>query len=270
MPIAAAESVRDALAFSAEEREILKDVRDGDGQLDTPALYVLLRRAAMLPAGQRTLTEAEEPNPKSLWTEPQRYRARLVRVSGRRVGPVEDWSDQVTPTRWWGSRGVHVLYLKVPGAEEPLMVYVTARPAEKLPERVRIAGLFYKLVTLPERAETGDPSRTHAYPVLVAGTVHALRSPWGVPAEAAIMLGVVLALVVVFMLLRRAGRRAAPAERAPYRPRRPEHAADAPTDTAGQPPDEVDAELRRQVEQFRRQKDTEPEGEDDQDTEHPR
>ena len=272
MPISTAASVEEALAFTDDEKEILKDVHDRDGQWDTPALYVLLRRAEMLPDSRRTLEEAEQPNPKSFWTEPQRYRARLVRATGRLYGPVEELSERIPWTRRWGRRPVHVLYLKVANAAEPVLVYLTRRPPENPPSRMRIAGLFYKLITRGERAETGDPSKTHVYPIIVAKTIYGLRSGGGLPKETALMLAIVLAMLVTFLLLRRyATRRPAPAEGKKHRITRfDDDAGRPPPGPEQQAPDEVDAELRRQVEAYRRQRRDEPEGKDAQDTNHPR
>ncbi len=253
LPITVAPSVQKALDYSPEERQILQDVRDGDGQLDAPALYVLLRRAQMLPPGAQTYDEAEQPNPKSFWTEPARYRGRLVRVDGVRVGELTDWSDQMADTPWWDRRGGHVLYLKVDEIPEPVLVFLTSKPPRQLVQRLRIAGLFYKLVRLPENPQTGDRSVTHEYPVIAAKILYATAPGANFPAGIYAMFALVLALVAVFLILRRQiGRRNRAEATRRYRPPRFQLTPRRDEDEPPQETDQVDEELQRQLEQYRR------------------
>jgi len=264
-PIPRARTVEEALAFDPDERKVLGDVADGDGQLDAAALYVLLRRAEMLPPEDRTFEEAEQPNPKSLWTEPGRYRARLVRVTGRPVGQVTDWSDQVKFTPWWGRRPAYVLYLRVPKVAEPILVFLTRKPPDRLPPNLRVAGLFYKLVSLPENRRTGDPAIRHEYPVIVARAVLPAESGGGLPAEFVVFFSVVIVMLVIFLMLRRYLSRHAPRAGRAYRPRRAEQATAPPGEAAR----DVDEELRRQVEAARGGPGASQGGEHADDADHP-
>jgi len=254
LPIATAETVAKALAFDEDERTILEDVKDGDTKLNMDALYVLLRRAEMLPEGPETFEEAEQPNPKSFWTEPQRYhdggRPRLVRVAGSLYSRPTDWSEEVKPTRWWGTRPVYVLYLKAAGMPEPVLVFLTRKPPEKLPRQLQVAGLFYKVVRRPENPETGDPDTEHLYPVIVAKEIFQAGAPGGLPFQSVLIVVLVVVLLAAFFLVRRwLGRTPARS------PGRHESMPAAGEDRRGgqdeADSEEVDEQLRREVEAFR-------------------
>ncbi len=257
MPITRAETVEDALAYSDEEKIVLTDVSDGDGQLSTPALYVLLRRAEMLPAGDKTLEEAERPNPKDFWREPGRYRGRLVRVSVHYGGRVTPWTENITPTRWWGRRNVWLVDVLVetektkPPMYERMLVVMGHEPPKKLLDRQRLelVGIFYKLARLREDAGEGDPDKKNEYPVIVAASLFVPQSGgddfrWG----AVLMIIAVMVMLFVFMRLRRSVSRRRAADRREYKPMRAEDSAGGAK--AG-PVEEVDEELRRQVESYR-------------------
>jgi hypothetical protein len=162
-----------------------------------------------------------------------------------------------------------VLYLQVPKAPEPVVVFLTRKPPERLPQRVRLAGLFYKLVTLPEDPEAGDRSVTHLYPVIVAKTVHGASSgggPW--PASLSLFFGVVVILLLIFAMLRRHGGRRLPGGAPTYRPTYAEEEFGQPPPTAGEQADteEIDEELRRQVEAYRAERRQAGEDEDAEET----
>lgn len=254
--ITRAATVEQALAYTDRERTILDDVLDGDGQVDANGLYVLLRRAEMLPEGRQPLTEADRPNVKNLWAGPAPYRGRLVRVEGRFV-KTDDWSDQVTATQWWGTRGVWMVHIQElsTGEYRAMIVMLTRRPPVGLRpgRRLQFAGLFYKLVTLPESKETGDPSKTHEYPVIVASAVYAGGGETGtiIPQEALLMFGVIVLLLVAFMFLRRLANRRREGAASRYRPRRYDPAG--PGEGGPDAARGVDEELIRQVEALRRQ-----------------
>ena len=97
----------------------------------------------------------------------------------------------------------------------------------------------------------------------MAKTIYA--RPWGggVPAGTAAMLGAVLVLVVLFFMLRRYAVRPSPGAARRYRPK-PLGNAPGPEE---QNSDEVDAELRRQVNAYRHQRraDVEPRDANDKD-----
>ena len=258
MPITRAQTVEGALAYSDDEKIILDDVGDGDGQWSTPALYIMLRRAEMLPSGDKTLEEAERPNPKDFWREPGRYRGRLVRVDVRYGGRVTPWTENITPTRWWGRRNVWLVDVLVeaektkPPTYERMLVVMGHEPPKKLLDRQRLelVGIFYKLAKLREDAGEGDPNKKNDYPVIVAGALFPPRSgedsfQWG----SVLMILAVMVMLFVFMRLRRSVSRRRAADRREYKPVRPEDSAAAGA-KAG-PVEEVDEELRRQVESYR-------------------
>ncbi len=250
MPITQAGSVEEALRFSKDEKIILEDVNDGDSQLDTSALNVLLRRAEMLPEGTGTFEEAERPNPKDFWREPQRYRGRFVQVEGLYAGRTTPWTENVTPSRWWGKRDVWMVELYEPKTEKIIIVFLTRKPPPGLARGrpLRFAGIFYKVVTLPEDPETGDSSKTHEHPVIVVKTLFHRQSAVRFPSWALAAIVVVVAMMLTaFMMLRRKVARQRAAARREYTPLRLDEAAgeDVPD---GQ---KVDDELVRQIESYR-------------------
>ncbi len=258
VPITRAETVEDALAYSDDEKIILDDVSDGDGQLSTPALYIMLRRAQMLPAGDKTLEEAERPDPKDFWREPERYRGRLVRVEVRYGGRTEPWGN-VTPTRWWGRRDVWMVDVLVevektkPPTYERMLVVMGHEPPKNLSKRqpLEVVGIFYKLAKLHKDAETGDPGKKNEYPIIVAGALFAPQSgkdnfQWG----AVLMIIAIMVMLFIFMRLRRSVSRQRVAGRHEYKPMRPDDFAGSAQ--AGS--DEEVEELRRQVEAYQTQK----------------
>jgi hypothetical protein len=248
-PIKRAETVEDALAYSDGEKIIMKDVHDGDGQLSTPALYILLRRSQMLPI-DKMLEEAERPNPKNFWREPERYRGRLVRLKVLYAGRVTPWTENVTPTRWWGKRDAWMMDVLVevektkPPSYKRILVVMGHEPPKNLKNRqpLELVGLFYKLAKLREDAEEGDPNVKNEYPVIVAGAICPPQSDenpfkWG----GTIMIMVILGLLFAFIRLKRGVSRQRAADVREYHPTRPDSGAEAATG-------EVDEELRRQVE----------------------
>lgn len=256
-PITRAETVEDALAYSDDEKIILGDVRDGDGQLSTPALYIMLRRARMLPAGDKTFGGVDQPDPKGFWREPKRYRGRLVRVEVRYGGRAELWTKNITPTRWWGRRDVWMVDVLVeaektkPPTYRRMLVVMGHEPPKNLLKRQRLelVGIFYKLARLREDAATGDPAKRNEYPVIVAGSLSAAPGPGedGLQWVAGLMIFAVMAMLFVFMFLRRKVSRQRAAGRRQYHPMRSDESAGA--SQAGLA-EGVDEELCRQVESY--------------------
>jgi hypothetical protein len=222
MPIKQALTVQEALAYSPQEKTILDDYRFDpnhvDDQLNTPALYVLLRRVMMLPPAHDVLESADRVSPSNLWKDPQRYRGQLIRVEGlfadSEARPIMDWSGNAIPTKWWGAREIFVGDVEVFRAKDdpqPILVFMAERPADRFPlgQKVEVVGLFYKVVELPENDQTGDRSKKHLYPVFVARTIYPAGGMGAGPVDAPsllwslIGLGVVMMAVIFFMLRKR-------------------------------------------------------------------
>jgi hypothetical protein len=236
-------------------------VRDRDGQLDGVALSILLRRAAMLPQGRAVREEADRPNLKNLWRAPADYRGKLIYVEGRYAAQ-RDWSKYASPTSYH-SGPVHMMVLQedATGQGRPLMVLMSRKPPENIPRgrRLRVAGLFYKVVRLEEDARDGK--RTD-YAVIAArglGSAAGVGSPGGMPRELMVLVGAVVVLLTALIFIRRRASRR-PAGAAEYKPMRFEDAAEG-HDQPPPEPDQVDDDLVRQVEDFRDRKKP-PRGED--------
>ncbi len=282
LPVLPAATVDEALAYTDGERTILEDVNDRDSTIWAPALYVLMRRAAMLPTDPGILGEADQPTVKNLWASPERYRTRFVRVTGRFL-TMEDASREIMPNlRWAGS--AHVMWLvemetKAKSPEKKagrIMVVLTRKPPREpaLAREITVAGIYYKLVRLPKRDSGGYvtvlpasapagpasmpalPPGMEDCPIIVAGSLFRAGSGSGggvsnVPPVVMGMFGLVLLMVVGFILIKRKTRRPATATgTGDYTPVRFEDAANGLVEDA---PDDgpVDEDLVRQAEAFR-------------------
>lgn len=251
--------LRAALLFTDSERQILSTVHDGDGLLDNPALYVLLRRARMLPPGREVLEEADQPNPRNLWDDPARYRGQLVRVSGLFAAKTLDWPAQVTTSPGWGSRPVYATYISAPDWPEPMVVFLPEKPPDWAKgAKVEVSGYFYKLL---RQASARQPSNLGLYPVLVARQLYrpsmelpGLTSIWN------LIIGLAAILAIVFFVLRRRTRRKPGDSLEHLRKMATTNQPDQPMEKDGP----VDEELARQVEQYqaRHGKDTKAKHED--------
>ena len=180
-------TVGGGLDLTKQESQVLAGVEDHTGRLaDDPALYMLLARAASLPAlsSVQMSCDLDRPAYANLLADPEYYRARpmgmRVRVrSIRRLQPVEgacrDWRDPNEGPLWCLE-----CYRVSPrrGASEALIVFCTTQPALGKPDKVNpdgeevydrsvpeaeLAGLFHKLYSVQ------DPNgQRFDYPVVLA------------------------------------------------------------------------------------------------------
>ena len=247
---AAAAGASAALDFSDDERTILADVIDGDGQLDAAALYVLLGRAARMPD---EVWSPQSVSAANLLAEADAYRARPVRVD-LRVYRVSRWAAaEQTATRWWSPADVWRVDCLGEPSEVPLRVYLTGPPARfaagEYPNgpRAAVTGLFYKLARLSKDAPAPGESPTRLYPILVArnlvtpgGSAVWDRWPTSVWVVAA---GVAVGAAAFIYLKRRAVR---------PRPANSPHGVNGHDKAAtGESSDAVDDELIAQLQQYR-------------------
>ena len=263
-PIVQAETAAEALEYDHGEATILADVEDR-GEFDIPALYVLLRRAEMLPEDTTVLEQADRPNLLNLWTSPGRYRGQLIHVSGRYAGRATDLTQAAGRTlRWPYPRPVWAMDVIVEfGRDVPprrMVVVMGRQPPKGLAkdQRVQFAGIFLKRATLPEDAGYGDPAVKKEYAVIVARQAYTVAAPPGrVPVMFYVVFGLVVVLLVAFILLRRKIGRAAP-KAGGYRPARFEDARRGAEESQAAAED-VDEDLRREVADYlaRREKQAE-------------
>jgi len=254
-PAEPAKTIEEALAYTDEERTALEDVRDGNELLDGAALSILLRRAAMLPADRDIRKDADRPSPRNLWRRPADYRGRLITVEGACSGGM-DMSDLVAPTTYHvGPVYAVVLTEQSTGESRPILVVMSDQPPE-IPERsdVSVAGLFYKVVRLPEE---GGGGKTAEYAVVVARGLYRPGSGGGIdiPKPFLVLGGLVVVLLMVFIFVWRRAR-AGPRRTLEYKPLRFEDAAEGVADTPAEveQPGEVDEDLIRQAEDFKERK----------------
>jgi len=211
--ITTAARVDELPAFTKTEWADLGAVVDGDEQLSCPALYVLLRRAAGLPAEDELLVYAEMVKGVNLRANPASYRGGLVSLYIR-IWRISRWDDPLdTSTRGWGSRPAWRLDCTDRASGEPIILLLT-----ELPERLtvgelsppvddRALGLFYKVVRLPvERAGEAGPE-AKLYPVIVAKTLYGGAAPRSKVGQI-ILLVLLAALVVGYTLAKLRTKRA--------------------------------------------------------------
>jgi hypothetical protein len=238
-----------AQRLSPQEETILHGVVDETSEVAGDALYLLLRHAMMLPDGAETLNEAEHPNPLKLWQEPQRYRGRLIYVVGQFVGKMLDTSSQIQPNTFW-TGPAFATYINVPDWPEPMVIILPDRPPDwGRGAKIEVAGFFYKLL---DQTSSRDSSKVGPYPVLVARRLYrpavelpGFRSPIG------LIVGVGVALAVVFFLLRKSTRRRRVSTLEMLRQQREQPPTGAEESPPG--PNADEAELARQVEQYRKE-----------------
>jgi len=275
-----AATVDEALAYTEGEKTILADVLDRNGQYDTPALGVLLHRAAMLPIDREVLfPEADRPSMKKLWAEPERYRGRLVWVEGR-YQTDGDFSNRVKQTARWAGRVHQVLLIETESGDGGhLLILMPGEHQIRAGKYQRLAagGIFYKTARLPGGFTMPDGKVIdveNEYAFVVAPRLYSSaggQDGWlsRVPASVVIIfIVVVLLLAGFFVLKRRLGQagRGKPMH-SDYMPLRFEDAAD------GEDVDEVedgpvDPELVREAQAFKGEsadetKDDESDGQDD-------
>ena len=192
-----ASSPAQALDYNSDELTILSDLGT-PGELDTPALYVLLRRSQMLPDDRTALQAALQPTIRQLWDKDDSLRGQLVRVQGR-ITHIEDWTENAQGNaRWWGQRKVFIIYLNEERSGDPVLVMLSTPPNKGVAvgQQVQFAAIYYKLADLPLRADT---SRHLEYPVLVARQVYmpSLGNAWGPELSGGWIGGIVVALLVL-------------------------------------------------------------------------
>ena len=263
-PIVQAATAAEALEYDQAEATILADVEDR-GEFDIPALYVLLRRAEMLPEGRAVLDQADRPNLLNLWSGPARYRGQLIRVSGRYGGRVTVLTQTASRTlRWPYPRPVWAMDVIVEfGRDVPprrMVVVMGRQPPKGLVkyQAVQFAGIFLKRATLPQAPDDGDPAVKNQYPVIVARRAYTVAAPPArVPVMFYVILGLVVVLLIAFFLLRRKIAGAAP-RAGGYRPLRFEDARRGAEENQAAA-EEVDEDLRREVASYlaRREKQAE-------------
>lgn len=246
-----------ALAPLSEDEQLLAaDVADESRQFREPFLYVLLRRAAMMPAGPESLKAVDPVRYDNLLSRPANYR-------GRPIG-MEVWVWSIQPleglslSRWWGDRPAWWAICSLrdvnDATSKPIVVILTELP-EGLSEGryhdnqpVRIAcGLFYKTIYWRQREiQPGDPSEI-LYPVMVAGALlppDAQYRSEGLPGYVLAMFAAVVVMAAGYVVLK-------------TRTRRSPASGPAPAVTIDQPDEnedgDVDPDLVEQVRRYRQQ-----------------
>ena len=182
MPVEVAATVDDALAYTPPEwNVILPAVHDGDGQVLDTALYVLLRRAAMLPVARQTLDRADDDRMDNLLAWPRRYRGHLVRLEVQ-VWRVRRWHQELSLTPWWANRPAWRFDCTDRATGTPLIVFLThSRPTSTRANSPAVRGPRWRRCSTrpsscrPRRPGPGEPG-TRIYPLFTANAVYGAES----------------------------------------------------------------------------------------------
>lgn len=237
-----------ATEFSDQETVLLDAITDGNDELLTTPLSILLKHAAQLPDGD---IKAEKIDLNALWVAPQKYREKLkpVAFEGRYVGLCETKGGAAR--EWWPAGTFYLMHISVtpdrPGKEMPIvLVALTKAPPESLVKgaKVYFTGYFYKNALLPLQLNEAEK---RINPVLVAKAVEVAElepvtarrgfNSWGIVAAIVVLLG----MGIYFQMRVRAQKQqAAMHQRVQALTHQPEEDADF----------DVDPQLAQEVERF--------------------
>ncbi len=217
-----------AIELSEGEKTVLAVVRDGTADIDESAFWKMLNRADQLAASRDAskaeLADLDSPSTANMLTAPAHYRAQKIRltvriytcnklVSGTRSSPARrDWP---AGREYWYMTGSIVRSGGPQGAEETLMIYSAADPADLLGKptsvgesgqrfagvQLTIAAIFYKTRLAQPRV---PEEAARDYPLVLAYYLEIDHKPTGAPWQLpAVIVGLMVVLIVVFARLRR-------------------------------------------------------------------
>jgi hypothetical protein len=240
-------SVVEASTLTDEEKSLVNLATDGDDQWMSTGLYVLLRRAEMLPDSKAAYDAATQIDTMSFWSTPAVLRGKLVRFDalyagrGERAGVIK-----AGPNDWWGGKQFYTIFVKAKADQDAIVVAVTEPPPAdlRLLTKLSFAGFFYKTFQWTVSADSGNPMEKRVYPMLVAKKAYRFTGEVSSPLGGST--GVLVAIaggLVVFAMVRAYIR---------ARQRQAQEAKEL-AKVAVEAPEvdfDIDPELGRQVEQF--------------------
>lgn len=277
-PAGALGQIENILEPDRKEKLIVSDVQDYSTQLDEPALYLMLSKAARLPTlSGKQFDQLDQPSYHNMLNKPRRYRLLPVRITVmayavKKLHTGPDGGLSPSP-HWPKDKPVwRIDCLHAPGGDErrkePMRIFSVADPTEILGEpdrteageliyapgrRLDIAGVFYKVYS----GSTVEGKRGN-FPVVIAWQYRS--GAGGLFVETATHPIVVTALAGVallaggYLVIRRHISRIRRARSAPreYRPKR--DTAEEPGRQSPSPEtDYVDPLLKEAVEEHRKQ-----------------
>jgi hypothetical protein len=239
-------SVVEASTLTEEEKSLVNLATDGDDQWMTTGLYVLLRRAAMLPDGKATYDAATPVDTMSFWSTPAVLRGKLVRFDGLYAGRVDP--VKAGPNDWWAGKQFYAIFVKAKADQDAIVVAVTEPPPRDMRPltKLNFVGFFYKTFQWNVSGDSGNPMEKRVYPMLVAQKAYRFTAEVSSPLGGSTGVLVAIAGGLLIFAMIRAYIRA--------RQRQAEDARkEAVAAAAAQAPEvdfDIDPELGRQVEQF--------------------
>jgi hypothetical protein len=243
-PVPKGLSVGEASTLTAEETSLLGLVPDGDEQWVTTGLYILLRRAEMLPDGKATYDAASPIDTMSFWSSPAVLRGKLVRFDAFYAGRVDTVKSGAND--WWGGKQFYMILVKAKPEQDAIAVAVTEKPPADLRmlTKLNFAGFYYKTFQWNVSGDTGNPLEKRVYPMLVAKKAYRfageVSSPLGGSTGALVAIAGGLLIFGMVRAYIRTRQRQAEEARAEIR-------------AAAKPPEidfDIDPELGRQVQEF--------------------
>jgi hypothetical protein len=233
----------EAVQYTGQERAILGGVSDGDIQFETSGLYILLEHASRLSdTVEDYASQADQPAIDNLWSQPDHYRGGLIRLRGHYAGLTEE--RQIAANQWY-SKGIFLLYMKVPKAREAIVVALTQKPqAFRMGQPLEVTGFMYKILARQTREDSGEGGPSRLFPVLVAKTIGEAEVPELVkgPPGSIYMVVMIAIGMLILMLAMRLWR---------FRPMAPAASMHRPRDIVpAEDQGEVDPELCQAVKEF--------------------
>ena len=255
-----------AIELNENERIAFGDVQDGIGKLDETAFYMLLGRADKMPRLSGDDFDAlPRPGTGNILKQPSLFRAQAMRIklrvsrytAGKEISYSRHWPKD---RPLWRIHGLDLVPLRQ--TPHPLIVFLLQDPRpllgepdkvnvsgdleyHKLKSRLDLAGIFYKVYSSKDRK-----GQRRDYPVFVAWQAAdtTTRSAPRFGSLPMLLIGILVALLVAFLILKRYLRQTRKIDAEPfvrYRPLRdrPSGASDAPAPADEKPPD-AEAEAR--------------------------
>ena len=237
-----------ATGFSEQEAVLINSVTDGNSELVSTPLSILLKHAALLPDGG---VKAEKMSLNALLVaDPQEYREKfkLVSFEGWYAGKCEE-KEAAGKEEWWPAGTFYLMHVAgTTDRDSPIvLVALTKAPPSSLRtgSKVGFTGYFYKNVLLPLKRDE-DTKKTNVVLVAKGGEIVSLEEPagggsssrtWGLLAAIVTLLG----LGLYFQMRVKAHKQqAAMHQRVQALTHQPEEDADF----------DIDPQLQQEVERF--------------------
>ncbi|MCE5277221.1 MAG: hypothetical protein ABFD92_16260 [Planctomycetaceae bacterium] len=280
------------LTWTPTELNILSAVKDFNQQWQEPGFFVALQKAREVkPLAPNVAAMLDRKAlHQTLLTDPQRYRVKPVgiRVYIVSIEKIEPGVHFMPTPRWSRNNGpiFRIVGFDAEGTgplDDAYQIFCDFNPAEELKlgtpqiegsreiypirhgrKSVHVTGLFYKIYREMDSGDADTPPQMRNYPIILAWQMEgpgpaaaqdaAPSSPFGFRSSVAFV--IIGALLVAYIFLVRYSRKSTSGHSLSrrYRPLRDVKLDDAPPPDDDAAPAEIDPELRKACEQYRKEK----------------